>query len=105
MKFELVEKEFDGKKSIRWNADTTEGLFTAPEWMTPAQLQEALENKRFTRTVNKTGVPYQTSDGRPVFSVSMNKVLNAVEVKAKAITVSNAKIAVDLQKVEVKYFD
>ncbi len=105
MKFELVEKEFDGKKSVRWIAETEEGRFSAPEYCTKEQLDVALAEGRFTRAISKTGDPFMTGDGRPVFTLLINKVLKTMDVDAKDVQVSNGKSAPVLQDVKITYLD
>ena len=106
MKFEKVEVSvFDAagtptkEKKLRWELNTTEGRFTAPEWMTKEQIEEAKDNGSFSKST------FKTADDRPVFTILARKVVDSFETKTNTIKVRKEGVAAKLESCELTYVE
>ena len=106
MKFEKVEVSvFDAagtptkEKKLRWELNTTEGRFTAPEWMTKEQIEAAMNNGSFSMS------SFKTADQRPVFTILARKVVDSFETKTNIIKVRKEGSAAQLESCELTYVD
>jgi hypothetical protein len=88
-----------GEKKLRWELNTTEGRFTAPEWMTKEQLEKAMTDGSFAETT------FKTADGRPVYTILTRKVVDEFSTKDNKIVVSKATRALQLETAEITYLE
>lgn len=88
-----------GEKKLRWELNTTEGRFTAPEWMTKEQIEAAKDDGSFTDT------GFKTTDGRPVFTIFAREVVDEFETKTNTIKASKNRTATKLESCELTYVE
>ena len=84
---------------LRWELNTTEGRFTAPEWMSKEQVEAARTNGSFKDS------GFKTADGRPVYTILARKVVDSFETTDNKIVVSKATRALQLETAEVTYLE
>ena len=104
MYFEKVETNFEGVTKVKWQADTTVARFTAPEWMTLAQLDAAEKAGEFELAVDKTGKEFRTKDGRPVYSILKSKVLATANTGNTSVSVRKGRYT-NLQDITLTELD
>lgn len=90
VKFDKVEKTFNGVTTVRWELDTKEGRFTAPEYLTLEQVGAAMAEKKFVLGKDRdTGVEFKTAAGLPVWVYQAKKVLESGTINIDEIQVSS----------------
>jgi len=107
MRFEKVEVSvFDneghpitGQTKLRWELNTNEGRFTAPEWMSKEQVEAAMKDGSFKES------GFKTADGRTVFTILRRKVVDSFNTTDNKIVASKAGSAVQLESAEITYLE